>query len=198
MPKLLFPDDTLLTYSDQSSSFASIWEDGVTIDLNEHDLSNLSFLRAPLPIHKMTDFSMTDTGGIIVSERLKVALQNAGVDNLDYYPASIFDSKGVTAQLRYYAVNIIGLVACIDIERSQFKGRTIDGELKGIRRFYQLYLTTPPTTENTFYRVKLFRRLMVISSNAQALFEQHKFSGIKLIEPSLWDGFSGEVSESFV
>ena len=197
MQKLLFPDldsAPFLTSTDKGSCFESIWEDGVIIDTASYDLSNLEFICETLPINKITDFSVTDTGCIVISDRLKTALLESGVDNLDYYPASILERIRGTPKKGFYAVNILGLVKCIDIERSEFKGRIIDGELRGIRRIHKLFLNTPPSTDNDIYRAKFFRRLIVITDVLIRLFESNEFSGVKLVDPSLWDGFSGETS----
>lgn len=195
MQKLLFPDMTkspLLTYSDTSSCSEIIWEEGERIDTKTSDLTNLVFVCETLPINKMTDFSVTDTGCIIISGRLKSALLNSGVNHLSYYPASVVERTGENPKNGFYAVNIEALVDCIDIERSQFKGRIIDGELRGIRRIHQLFLTTPISPVNSIYRVKLFRRLIVVSDDLITLLESNEFSGMKLVEPTLWDGFCGE------
>jgi len=197
MQKLLFPDlnsAPLLTSTDKGSCFECIWEDGVIIDTASYDLSNLEFICETLSINKMTDLAATDTGCIVISERLKAALLENGIDNLDYYPASIIERVGGTPKKGFYAVNILGLVECIDTKRSEFKGRTIDGQLRGIRRIHKLFLNTPPPTENYIYRAKFFRRLIVITDVLITLFESNEFSGVKLVEPSLWDGFSGEIS----
>lgn len=195
MQKLLFPDikkAPLLTYSDTSSCSEIIWEEGERIDKKAFDLTNLVFVCETLPINKMTDFSVTDTGCIIISGRLKSALLNNGGNHLSYYPASVVERTGEKPKNGFYAVNIETLVDCIDIERSQFKGRIIDGELRGIRRIHQLFLTTPISPVSSIYRVKLFRRLIVVSDDLITLFESNEFSGMKLVEPTLWDGFCGE------
>jgi hypothetical protein len=46
------------------------------------------------------------------------ALQSCGVDNLDLYPARIFDPDNDQLHENYKAVNIIGMVAAADMQKS--------------------------------------------------------------------------------
>ena len=62
---------------------------------------------------------MFDRGILLFSDAMIAALQEAGVDNLDCYPAVIKDTvKGITYK-DYKAVNIIGIIACADLGKSK-------------------------------------------------------------------------------
>jgi hypothetical protein len=56
----------------------------------------------------------------LMTRRLHTALLNAGVANLDVYPAEIFDPHTKTTHRDYLAVNIIGAVAAADLKASSF------------------------------------------------------------------------------
>jgi hypothetical protein len=58
--------------------------------------------------------------GVVMSKRLISALQAAGVDNLDLYPATILNEETGEIDLSYAAVNIIGVVAAADLSRTVF------------------------------------------------------------------------------
>jgi len=72
-----FPDMTL---GDNGSCDEMIWEDGLIIDPAEYDLSRLEFICENSGV--MTDYSVTDMGCSIESERLKTFFENNGVDNI--------------------------------------------------------------------------------------------------------------------
>lgn len=61
------------------------------------------------------DYVPTDLPGITASAQFRRVLEQAGVDNTDYYPATIFNKiTGVTLE-EYWVSNIIGRVACISM-----------------------------------------------------------------------------------
>ena len=69
----------------------------------------------------MTDFAKTDRGCPVLSEGFRSLLESCGVDNLDYYPVTVSDAVETSAQSSYYAANILGLVDCIDREKSAMR-----------------------------------------------------------------------------
>jgi hypothetical protein len=63
---------------------------------------------------------MFDSGILLFSERMIKALTESGVDNLDLYDAVIRDVATGKSYREYKAVNIIGLVSCADLSRSDY------------------------------------------------------------------------------
>jgi hypothetical protein len=68
---------------------------------------------------------MHDGNLLLMSPRLVAALREAGVDNLDCYPAVIVNIE-TKKKYEYQAVNIIGLVAAADLGKSQWS--SYDGD----------------------------------------------------------------------
>jgi hypothetical protein len=56
---------------------------------------------------------------IVISERLKDALQALKIDNIEYLPVSLKNEKGKTLDLTYYIAHLINLPDCIDIKASE-------------------------------------------------------------------------------
>ena len=56
----------------------------------------------------------------IMSRQLLTTLKEAGVTNIDAYPAELFYSDGSLASTDYYVVNVIGAVAAVDLAKSSF------------------------------------------------------------------------------
>jgi len=55
----------------------------------------------------------------VVSGRLLAALVSLGVDNLEAFPVAVEHDLGPVAA-DFYALNVVGCVACIDLDRSEF------------------------------------------------------------------------------
>jgi hypothetical protein len=68
---------------------------------------------------------MHDGNLLLMSNRLVGALREAGVDNLDCYPAVIVNVE-TKKKHQYQAVNIIGLVAAADLGKSEWS--SYDGD----------------------------------------------------------------------
>jgi len=140
----------------------------------------------------MTDYALSDLGCPVVSTRLKHFLDDAEIDNIQYIPVSILESSETDAKSGYFAINVLGLVSCIDTNVSEFKGRIVDGEVKGIRRISKLVLKETLTEHLNVYRVRLFRRLIMISEKLVQTLSNESFTGLKLVAPERWDGGTGE------
>jgi hypothetical protein len=63
--------------------------------------------------------AMFDRYMCLMSEPMVDVLRRAGVDNIDTYPAILQDSAN-EREFRYFAVNILGLVAAADLSKSQW------------------------------------------------------------------------------
>ena len=96
---LLCPDTEIspnITASDNNSCHETIWETGHIIEKNEYDLSRLEFFCEDLPAGHFPDFAISDLGCPIVSNRLKDYLDQQGIDNIEYFPATIIEKIGET------------------------------------------------------------------------------------------------------
>lgn len=60
---------------------------------------------------------------LLMTDHLVGALEEAGVDNLQVFRAEIVDSLAGTVLTNYRVVNIVGAIACADMEKSTFESR---------------------------------------------------------------------------
>jgi hypothetical protein len=58
---------------------------------------------------------------LVFSRRLRAALTSMGVTNIEYYPAVIKNAQTGESILDYMIANIVGLVACLDWQRSRYE-----------------------------------------------------------------------------
>ncbi|MFC1610270.1 hypothetical protein ACFL6C_04880 [Myxococcota bacterium] len=85
--------------------------------------------QVPSPIVFATNHSAADPpkgmhGRIVpvMSDELIGALQQAGVSNLQCFAAELRSNIDGTVWNNYQAVNVIGLIACADLDRSEYTG----------------------------------------------------------------------------
>jgi hypothetical protein len=57
----------------------------------------------------------------VMSDAFIAALRGAGVSNLQCFPAELRSTKDNSVWKNYQAVNIVGLIACADLEASEYK-----------------------------------------------------------------------------
>lgn len=197
MDKLIFCPNTetspSMRLSDRGSCNEMIWENGHLLDPKKYDFSRLEFICEKLKSGAMTDYAVTDMGCSIMSERLKVFLESSGIDNIQYFPASVIEKDGEHAKDGYYTANFLGLVDCIDRDASEMKARRDkNGELNIITRISKLVLKKPGSSYGYIYRAYSFTRLILIDSSFKEKFESAGLTGIRLVDPERWDGQNGE------
>lgn len=65
----------------------------------------------------------------LFSDKMKLALDEHGVTNINYYPVLIIDSVTKEVLAEYWLAIVIGIISCIDLDNSEFKesavGRTV-------------------------------------------------------------------------
>ncbi len=62
----------------------------------------------------------------LFSPKMKSALDDLGIDNIDYYPVLLIDEETNEALAEYYLVIVKEIIACIDLDNTQF-GETASG-----------------------------------------------------------------------
>lgn len=171
-----------------------IWENGSFIDPNEHDLSKLEFICESLPSGKMTDYAVSDMGCPVMSQRLKDHLDNLGIDNIQYFEASIIEREGEDPKSGYYAANIIGLIDCIDRNSSEMDAETDDeDELTIIYGIDKLVLNDVFSSNHTLFRAAYFTRIIVSDNLLYDKLYDSDVVGIRFVRPERWDGINGEL-----
>ncbi|WP_020405067.1 imm11 family protein [Hahella ganghwensis] len=191
--KLLFPDierSPNISGSDNCTCYEPIWQRGKPINQNNYDLSRLEFICENLPLGKMTDFAVTDVGCPIVSSALKNVLDQLGVDNIDYYPATVIEKPGAEPLQGFFACNILGMVNCIDFDASDLVVEIEEGEVVDIYEVETLVLNSK--NYGLIYRVYFYERVIALEDPLASSLASQGFSGLKIMAPENWDGFAGE------
>jgi hypothetical protein len=181
----------LLTGSVRTAALGLIWETGEPIDVDGHDLDDLEFVCETLPRGTFPDYAVSDMGCPIVSARFRTVLEENGVDNVEYFPASVIERPGEDPLEGYFAANVVGLEECIDREQTRGDLDT-DGPVPVYWGIEHLVLKDDDPGTDPVYRASSFLRLVLIEERLAAAFRDDGIVGVRCIEPERWDGFSGE------
>jgi hypothetical protein len=182
-----FSETTSSVLSDDSTCQDPIWQRGERLDTVEYDLSRLVFVSETEHMHPFPDFSRDGHGCLVVSEKLKQFFINSGIDNIDYYPASIVEYGESTPHPGYYAANIIGLIQCVDRDASELD-EDEDGDIDFID---ELVVDETIAGDIPLFRLEEMPDIILIHERFKVPLEQAGITGLQLIPPDQWDGFDG-------
>ena len=194
MKRFLCPDYasvSTLTLSDSSSCLKAVWNKAAPVK-KRYDLSRLEFI-CEEPSKGTADFMVSDDACPVVSERLMQSFNSLHIENIDYYPAAVIKRKGGSPESGFYAANILGLVDCVDTDKTECNATIIDGVVKGISLVEKLVLKDAEVFHGDIYRVHMLRRMIMIEDKLISFFTENSVPGAKLVNPEKWDGIYGEV-----
>jgi hypothetical protein len=125
-------------------------------------------------------------GGLytVFSNRLRSALQAAGVDNVDYYPARLVHPTSRHQRDDYFAVNVLGLVSAVDVSKSTISpGR---GRIPGVLR--QFTIDPQRGGDLRLFRLAESPRLIIIDNGVKAELEKAALDGVFIQPTQSWTG----------
>jgi hypothetical protein len=133
----------------------------------------------------LTDSLLNSDQCLVVSARLRAALEALQLVRVEYLPVSIIDHKGRKAPAPYVIVHPVEPVDCIDRDASGVKiSRITPGKVSSLKRLVIDASRVPP--ERTMFRLKdLWGPIVVRKPVADAL-TRGRFTGVTFIEPAAY------------
>lgn len=181
-----FDETTSSILTGDSSVQDPIWQSGRRFEPGEYDFSRLIFQSETPHVEPFPDFSRDGHGCPVMSTRLKELLTASGIDNVDYYPASIIEYENDEPRPGYWAANVVGLVNCMDRNGSVFT------EMRGrILNLQRLSIDENEAVGKDFFRLADIPRILLIDKRFKGVLEDNGITGTQLIELDRWDGFDG-------
>lgn len=95
------------------------------IFINNWD-NRITFYYNPQEGDKETDYLGNDLGWLIISERLKLILENNKITGIQYLPIMIKNKLSSKKLNNYYVANICNLVDALDLEKSVYSILELD------------------------------------------------------------------------
>jgi hypothetical protein len=132
-------------------------------------------------IGRMTDYlAITELYGLVFSLRLRELLEEMGVNNIEYYNLDIVNPRNGDKYSDYKIANVVGLVDCIDTERSDLKYFD-DGDIKRIRKMYFDESRIPPDLR--IFRLAKRSILTVVHQSIKDAITEAEITGCVFYKP---------------
>jgi hypothetical protein len=122
----------------------------------------------------------------IMRNDLIEALEAAGVDNLQLFPAVIRDPSNGVEHNNYKAFNIVGVVAAADMSKSVLMG-TSDSEIIDVD-FESLAINDVRAAPFRLFRLAESVNAIVVDDSVRESVEQHAIPGMVFYDPEDWSG----------
>ena len=129
---------------------------------------------------------MNDANILIMSERLVKGLREAGVDNIDTYPALLRNTEtGKTYP--YQAVNIVGLIAAADLSKSEWEN--FDGSPRFDTTFERLVIDPDAAGGSLMFRLAENTFAIVVHARVRDHLIKSGIDTLTFVEPEDWAHF---------
>ena len=125
-------------------------------------------------------------GGPLMHDAMVQALRDAGVDNIDVYDALLVDPEDGSEWTEYKAVNIVGVVAAVDVAKSKFDPDHPDRQMTS--RIEELTLNDKVAGDLLIFRLAEKLSAIVVHDKVKAAIEATEIGPLGFIEPKDWYG----------
>ncbi len=122
----------------------------------------------------------------LMSSRMLKALAEAGVDNIESYSAVLLDKDGNVVPEEFRAINIIGRIACADLDASECEYDDPDDPI-GVD-FDSLVIDEDRAMGQLFFRLHEAANGIVVHDSIRQAIEKLQFRGIVFVKPEDWVG----------
>jgi uncharacterized protein DUF1629 len=179
----------VLRYDEEGVSAAGILDppetpefDDVTLDTGARESRRLPVIEFAKPTDdagELLDCVTTMFRGWVISTKFREALEAARVDNIDYYPAKITDASSGRVHDNYWAANIVGLVSCMDRQKSKYASRAVSPDL--VRNIDELHLDYSKIHGEKIFRLKEYFRLILVDETVKQAITDAQLRGVLLV-----------------
>lgn len=119
-------------------------------------------------------------GGVLMSPKLRAAVEQAGVANIQWFPVVIVPPGSENIK-GYSLANVLGHVPCVDKEHSRLQFNPDDGEIEFIDSLALNEASFGP--QQHLVRISEFLPLLVASEALKTAVERIGATGVKFINP---------------
>jgi hypothetical protein len=116
----------------------------------------------------------------VVTDRMRDALDRAGVDNVEYIRAQVQRERSTVVESGYWLFNVVGKVSCVDPVASGLH----DAEGSGLRQLARIVLDPARTYGLGLFRLAEDPRMIVVGPHVQVALQASHLRGVLLQEPS--------------
>lgn len=122
----------------------------------------------------------------VVREDVIDAFRQAGVENVQYFDAVLRDPSTGTEYQNYKAYNIVGLVACADMQASELMGTS--ESTMGDTDFHSLVIDESKTQGLLLFRLAESVSAIIVHEKVKKAIENAGIPGFVFYGPGEWSG----------
>jgi len=122
----------------------------------------------------------------LMRDDLIQVLSDAGVTNIQFFEATIFDPDTQVTHTNFKAYNIVGLVHCADMKRSKLISDDSDGLFDV--DFSSLYIDESKINGTLLFRLAENVSAIIVHENIKLAIESSKIPGFRFYGPGEWSG----------
>lgn len=131
--------------------------------------------------------SLYGAGCIVISEKVKLSLENKGIRNLEYLPILILDHSDQVVTENYFILNSLECVDCIDVEASGADINDLDEDsFCGCERLILKENSIPHASD--IFRLDRWKQVIIIRRDLADILKKENISGLMFIEPLEYTG----------
>lgn len=123
----------------------------------------------------------------LFSSRMRDALDRAGVETIDYYPARVTNTDTGESRL-YHAANIIGRAVAMDRRRSVFEPARRHPVI--VRSIDRLVIDESCCGALGVFRLVEYDPLVIINARVAGALAAAQLHAVRVIAPDQWDGLA--------
>ena len=160
----------------------------VSLDLGirfEKPLPVFEFVMDDKSQGEVLDFVWSTFPGLVVSAKFRKTLEGTGVDNVDYYPVRIVNEKTGKVYQDYFAANVLGSAACMDMDNSQFAPSLSNPDQ--VQSIDELKLDPSRFPDFKLFRLAECSTIVLADESVKKAVEKAKLRGVAFIPA---DGYS--------
>ena len=160
------------------------------IEKNDWNFDSGEIIHIPLPVieipytieaceRKTDNLIAHGCRGLLVHKKIRAALDNIETSNVDYYKTKLINRNNGNVDNEYYIANVIGLIDCIDHEKSKLVIDEDDGDIE----FIDKMVLKDPGNEGypDIFRISEFLPIIIVSDSVKMALKS--FSGFIFYKP---------------
>jgi hypothetical protein len=121
---------------------------------------------------------------VVVSERMRAALEQAGVDNIQYFKAQLQRERSTQVEQGYWLANIIGKLACVDPLASKLD--SVEGA--ALPDLPSFVIDPARTCGFGLFRLAEDPRMIIAGPHVQVALQAAKLRGVLFQDPASYNG----------
>lgn len=159
-------------------------------DLNFEEARTIAQKLPPIEIVRGTEFRgeladqvhVSGLNGLLFAPRLRSALAEACIDNIQYWPVSLLDPADGSSIQHYHLANILGRVACLDREASVIESS--DDDPARIDFIEVLAIDEQRARGFDLFRLHEYPYFILASDHVKKACERHGVTGVGFYKPT--------------